>query len=148
MPSVDQVREKMYQVFSDNFEDVTVTEDGVVVFRAESTICLIDVIEWDPKIEGRNTLISLDASIVTDVKRSKALYEWVALSNDDFVFGHIVVRESDDKSLANIWFTHNILGDNFHADELLVATLSLLQTADQLDDEVMHTFGGTRMYNE
>lgn len=148
MPTVDQVREKMYQIYTDNFDDVSVTEDGMVAFRAESTICLIDVVEWDPKTEGRNTLISLDASIVSGVKRSKALYEWVALSNDDFIFGHIVVRESDDKSLADIWFTHNILGDNFNADELLVATLSLLQTADQLDDEVMHTFGGTRMFNE
>lgn len=148
MPTVDQVREKMYQMLNNIFDSVHISDDGTVALRKDSTICMIDVVEWDSESPGRNTIITLDASIVFGVKRSAALYEWVALRNDDYIFGHLVVRESDHKSLASIWFTHNLLGDFLGEAELFAAIVSLLETADQLDDEVMHTFGGTRMFDE
>lgn len=146
MPTVDQTRANVHQMFSKFIDDLHISDDGSVIFRHDSAICIIHVIEWNSEVEGRNTIVALNASVVSGVKRSKPLYEWIALSNDEFIFGHLVVRESTDKSLANIWFTHNLLGDYLDEAELMTATVALLKTADQLDDEVMHMFGGTRTF--
>lgn len=148
MTVVDQVREKMHQMLQNIFDNVHIDDDGTAVLRSGSAMCMIRVFEWDLESPGRNTIITLDASIVFGVKRSPALYEWVALQNDQYIFGHLVVRESNQKSLVDIWFTHNLLGDFLDEAEIDAAIMALLESADQLDDEAMHTFGGTRMFDE
>jgi hypothetical protein len=148
MTVVHQVREKMHQMLRNIYDYVHIDDDGTAIFSRGSTMCMIDVVEWDLKSPGRNTIITLDASIVFGVKRSPALYEWVALQNDRYIFGHLVVREAKQKSLADIWFTHNLLGDFLDEAEIDAAIMALLESADQLDDEAMHIFGGTRVFDE
>jgi len=148
MSTVDQVYANVHQFLNNNFTGIVIHDDKSVILRQESALCYIEVLEWNPETEGQNTLIRFLASVVWGVKRSPALYEWIALNNDEYYFGHLVVKETKEKELVDVWFAHNLLGDFLDEAELICAVTALLFTADQLDDEVMHTFGGKRAFEE
>jgi len=148
MPTVDQVYANVHQFLNNHGTGVVIMEDKSVVLRQGSALCIIDVHEWNYEVEGCNTIVSIDAAVVSGVKRSPALYEWIALNNEEYYFGHLVVRKTNEKELVDVWIVHNLLGDFLDEAEIVGAVRALLFTADQLDDEVMHTFGGKRTFDK
>lgn len=143
MPTVDQVKNKVLRMMAKNY-NITTDDDGDVILRHESAACSVSVSEWHPDDEGRNTLVQVSAPILWEVKRTAALYEWVATTGQSFIFGRTACNTGADVALTNIAFEHNILGDNLDEPELLATVTALIATANNLDDELQQKFGGKR----
>jgi hypothetical protein len=143
MPTVEQVKNKVLRMMAKNY-NITMADDGDVILRHESAALTVSVLEWQPDREGRNTVIQVSAPILWEVKRTAALYEWVATTGQEFIFGRTACNVSADSALTNIMFEHNILGDNLDEPELVATVTALISTANDLDDELQQKFGGKR----
>ena len=143
MPTVDQVKNKVLRMMAKNY-NITTDDDGDVILRHESAALSVSVLEWQPDREGRNTVIQISAPILWEVKRTAALYEWVATTGQSFIFGRTACNASADAALTHIAFEHNIFGDNLDEPELVATVAALISTANDLDDELQKKFGGKR----
>jgi len=143
MPTVDQVKNKVLRMMAKHY-NVSTDDDGDVILRHESAALIVSVSEWHPDEEGRNTVVQVSAPILWEVKRTAALYEWVATTGQSYLFGRTACNAGADASLTNVAFEQNILGDNLDEPELVATVTSLISTANNLDDELQKKFGGKR----
>jgi hypothetical protein len=143
MPTVEQVKNKVLRMMAKNY-NITMADDGDVILRHESAALTVSVSEWYPDEEGRNTVVQVSAPILWEVKRTAALYEWVATTGQSYLFGRTACNTGADASLTNVAFEHNILGDNLDEPELVATVTALISTANNLDDELQKKFGGKR----
>ncbi len=143
MPTFDQVKNKVLRMMAKNY-NITTADDGDVILRHESAALSVSVVEWHPDQEGLNTVVKVSAPILWEVKRTAALYEWVATTGQTYLFGRTACNAGADASLTNIAFEQNILGDNLDEPELVTTVTALLAIANNLDDELQKKFGGKR----
>ena len=123
---------------------ITTTDDETILLWHESAACSVKVAEFDKDEDGQNTVVKVSAPILWNVKRTPALYEWVATSGQAYIFGRVACNISSVESETNLEFEYNLLGDNLDEAELITAVLMLLTTANDLDDELQKKFGGKR----
>lgn len=148
MPTVDQVKNKVLRMLSAHM-DVRMDSDGDVVIRHESAVCWVSVDQWgEPTNEGRDIVVQVRAPIIWDAKRTSALYEWVATEGQKFMIGRVACNQAKDASLTNVFFEHNLFGDNLDEPEIVNVVLLVLTTANRLDDELVTKFGGRKSINE
>lgn len=143
MPTAEQVRNKVLRIMANKFTIKTTDDEEIMLFH-ESAACLVRVVDWDKEREGRNTLIQVSAPILWNVKRTPALYEWVATEGQTYDIGRIACNNSDKSGETNVEFEHNLLGDNLDEPELTTTVVQLLSQANDLDDELQRKFGGKR----
>ena len=143
MPTVEQVKNKVLRLMAKEFE-VSVDDDGDIVVRYESAICWVSVRDWHADKEGRNTIVQVRSPILWGVKVTPAVCQWVATEGQNYLFGSVSVGIDEGKSEGNLWFTHNLLGDNLDAPELETTVICVLGDANRLDDELQKKFGGKR----
>lgn len=145
MPTVDQVKMRVLQMLSSHM-DVRMGNDGDIVIRHESAVCLVSVDMWGdkPKNEGHDIIVQVRAPIIWNAKRTAALYEWVATSQNDYLIGRIACYEDNNPSLTNVFFEQNLFGDNLDEPEIVHTVVLVLSTANRLDDELVVKFGGKR----
>lgn len=143
MPTVDQVKNKVLKILASKFQ-VQADEDGDVIIHHDSTAVIVSVDEYS-KREGMQTVVKIQAMILRDVKRTPALYEWVATKGARRLIGHAVCFDSNNASYTDLNFVHNLMGDNLDENELLSGVLLVIATANELDDELQAKFGGKRL---
>lgn len=143
MPTVDQVRNKVLRILSSKMQ-VQTDEDGDVLIHHESVVASVTVDDWYPDTEGRQIIVQIRVPILWNVKRTPAVYEWVACSGSNYLMGHVRCLNADSASHTNLFMEHNLIGDNLDENELLNAVLHVIVTANELDDKLMSKFGGTR----
>ena len=118
-----------------------------ITFSDSSTRVNVNFQDWGTNKAGDpSTLVQLSSPILWEVDPSPALFEWVAKEGGKFYFGHVTVY--DDSSAPGKLFlmmSHTLLGDYLDEEELHWALYTMLQTADQLDDELKGKFGGKRL---
>jgi len=136
-------RSKVQQYLTRNFSSVNIDEDGDFSLRNGSARIFVRVVvregvDW--------THVSLWAPVLRGVKETPAVFEYVALHADDYVFGHLHAIRFDD-GIA-IGLSHNLLGDYLDEDELGRAVGGMLGVADEIDDELKTQFGGTRFHED
>ena len=117
-----------------------------VQFSDTSTQVSISVSDWGPGRDGEpRSLVNLSSPILWAVPKTPELFEWVAREGGRYYFGHVMaaddVRESGRIFLS---MNHTLLGDYIDEEELASALYAVLNTADQLDDELQKRFGGKR----
>lgn len=145
MPTVDQVKTRVLKMLSSHM-NVRMSNDGDVAIRHESTMCLVSVKPWGdtPTNEGHDIIVQVRAPIIWNAKRTAALYEWVATSQNDYLIGRIACYEDNNSSLTNVFFEQNLFGDNLDEPEIVHTVALVLSTANRLDDELVAKFGGKR----
>jgi hypothetical protein len=144
MPTVDQVKNKVLRMLSSQF-DVRTDSDGDIVIKHESAICWVGATQWNNNNEGRDIVVTVTAPVLWEVKRSPKLFEYVATKGQKYMIGRMACNDhKDDLSLTNLFFEYNLLADNLDEPELINATLLILSTANNLDDELQKEFGGKR----
>lgn len=142
MPSVDQVKNKVLRILASKLQ-VKTDEDGDVIIRYESTVGVVSVREFGDD-DGIRVIVQVRAIVLWDVKRTPALYEWVATEGTNYLIGHVRCFESQNSGNTNLWLEHNLVGDNLDENELMSAVGFVLNQADELDDELQAKFGGRR----
>jgi hypothetical protein len=147
MPTVDQVKMRVLKMLSSHM-DVRMDDDGDILIRHESAVCWVSVNQWGKSTnEGHDIVVQVRAPIIWDVKRTPALYEWVATEGQGFVIGNAACTEDSDPSLTNVFLKHNLIGDNLDEPEIVHTVGLVLSTANQLDDELVVKFGGRKSIN-
>lgn len=143
MPTVEQVRNKVLRILASNFQ-VKMDDDGDVLITNESAVGSVMVREWFAGQEGREIIVKIQAPILWDVKRTPAVYEWVACTGSGYMLGHVRCLNAKSASHTNLVLEHNLIGDNLDENELINAVALVMILANELDDQLMPKFGGTR----
>jgi hypothetical protein len=117
-----------------------------VRFNDVSTQIHIRVIDWGKNRDGEpQTLVRVSAPLLRGVQPSPALYEYLAREAPNYWFGNIRVWDDEEtKGMVSMTFGHTLLGDFLDEEELRVAVSRVLNSADELDDELQKRFGGKR----
>lgn len=140
--SLLEIKDKVQRYLLDmGLHGVEVLPDGYT-FRYGSTRLFIRLEE---RGEGEDafTPIVLTAPMVSDIKPSPELFEYVARNTDSKLFGHLGLHEDKDRGVMQIVFSHTLLGDFLDPKELEHAVGAVASTANQLDDELAAKFGGS-----
>jgi hypothetical protein len=137
------VRGKIQQYLTQNFNNVTIDKDGDYSLRHGSS--RIFVRAWT-KEDVDWTVVNLEVPLLFEVKETPAVFEYIALHADDYIFGHLNARRAD--SGVMVYLSHSLLGDYLDEAELVQATGAMISVADNLDDELKLQFGGKRFHEE
>lgn len=132
------VRLRARQYLEDRFGAVRVNEDGDVSLRHESVRIFVkantrDAIDW--------TWLALEVPLLFDIPEAAAVFEYVALHADDYVFGHLNAHRTDTGLV--LFLSHALLGDHLDAPELIKAVAFMLANADKVVGDLRSQFGGT-----
>ncbi len=141
MTTLLEVKDKVQRYLTEVFR-VEVDSDGDFVIRGESAAVWVrcSVLE---AAKSQPTIVSVFARIISGVTPTPELFEYVATSADNYVFGHLSLNKEDEGTYG-IWMTHTLLGDYLDAEEVRSAVGAILVTVDDLDDELKARFGGRR----
>ena len=122
-------------------------ETIAVNFTDSSTRVDLTFTAWGKnKVGDDSTLVQLSCPLLWEVDPTPALFEWLGRQGGKYYFGHVAAY--DDQSAEGKLFLamkHTLLGDYLDEEELHWALHTMLQTADQLDDELQQKFGGKRL---
>jgi hypothetical protein len=123
---------------------ITTTDDETILLWHESAACSVKVREFDKDEDGQNTVVKVSAPILWNVKRTPALYEWVATEGTAYRIGYVRAVPEEDAGTVSLMFRYAMLADYLDEDELSTAMWTVIGTADDLDDELQQKFGGKR----
>ena len=117
-----------------------------VKFTDVSTQVHVRIIDWGKNKDGEpRSLVRVSAPLLRGVQPTPALYEYLARESPSFWFGNIRVWDDEEtKGMVSMTLGHTLLGDFLDEDELRVALFQILNSADELDDELQKRFGGKR----
>lgn len=149
MATVEQTMMKVQRIMTGPMDlQVTLTKDVFIVrFKDVSTAVHVRVQEWAKDREGNpQTLVLISALILSGVKPTPALYEWVARNGGSRWFGHVEVYDDEEPGTVYLLMSHTLLGDYLDEKELDTAIGSVLTSADEWDDELQKMFGGKRLF--
>jgi hypothetical protein len=137
------VKDKVQRYLTDDFlNHVEVDSDGDFSARHGSARIFIRVVEHG---EDR-TLVTLMVPLILEVQHSSDLYKHIALHSTDYLFGSMGLVDRGDH--CDIMLTHVLLGDFLDPAELKDAVGFMLTSAEELDDELQKSFGGTRFHED
>jgi len=117
-----------------------------VTFTDTSTAVRIRVRDWGTDSEGEpRSVVLINSLILSQVKPSPALYEWVARQGGSKWFGHIeVYDDTAEPGTVYLLMSHTLLGDYLDEKELSAAMWGVLHAANDWDEELQKQFGGKR----
>ena len=117
-----------------------------VQFSDASTQVSMTVADWGPGRDGEpRSLVNISSPILWAVPPSPALFEWIAREGGQYFFRHVSAADDvRDQGKVFLSMNHTLLGDYIDEEELASAMYAVLNTADQLDDELQKRFGGRR----
>jgi len=122
--------------------EYTSAADGAFLVPYETTLVTIRVASIPVGDGNLMTIIRLWALVAVEVPASPQLYRYIALSNEDFLFGGLAAAE--ERSLTKVYFNYSILAEHLDEAEFGNAIAVVAKTADSLDETVTHSFGGRR----
>ena len=137
--STEATASKVQRILSENLGSVRVGKDGEFILKNGSSVGFVTVKNWGDD----ETIVKVWSPVLTKVKPTPKLYEWVATSGQERYFAHVRIVEQDAKNVMII-LEHDLLGDYLDPDELMSTVLSVMLGADEWDDELQKMFGGER----
>lgn len=136
---VQQLRDRVQRLLIDQHGSVSIDRDGDFFVRRGSSVTYVRIMPWGDS----STLVKVWTIMVTGVPLTPDVYRWVAVDGQSYWFGHARVVEGEDGT-GRIQFEHVLLGDVLDADELHAAVQGVSSSGDELDDDLVARFGGTR----
>lgn len=120
-------------------------ETMVLTFSDASTAVFLRVFELGSAKDGSpRSVVWISVPILIGVPATPQLFEWVAKSQVDFVFGRLELAAREGPETMDLAMTHSLLANYLDEPELRAAVYGLLSTADELDDSLVERFGGKR----
>jgi hypothetical protein len=104
------------------------------VLRQGSAAATVDIQAW----EGES-VVKTWSLVVTDIKPTPDLYEYLLRLNAEQQFGAFALDPDND-----IVLSHTIIGDTLDPEELHSSVKAIARSADRYDDEIVQRFGGLR----
>jgi len=148
MATVEQTMMKVQRILTGPMKlRIEMQGDTLYVrFSDASTQVSLRVTDWGPGRDGESrALVSISSPILWSVPPTPELYEWIARDGGRYYFGHVQAADDmRDQGKLFLSMNHTLLGDYLDEEELASAMYAVLNTADQLDDELQKRFGGKR----
>ena len=117
-----------------------------VTFTDTSTQVNLSVADWGVSKDGEpRALVRISSPILWSVQPTPELYEWIAREGGIYYFGHVTAADDiRDAGKVFLAISHTLLGDYLDEEELASAMYGVLNTANDLDDQLQKRFGGKR----
>ena len=148
------VKDKVQRFAKQLFNVVELNDDGSLSVPYESTHVFLevhDVSSTDAEFAAfrkehdlSNTIVSIWAMVLLEVKGSNDFFKWIALEGQGFDYGSFRAIELED-GRYNLIFRNTLAGDNLDAGELKESLLCVATTADNFDEELKNKFGGNKV---
>lgn len=130
----DKTRDYLHTLFG----EVNVTKmDGTFALQEGSTFVYVRSFP----IGERKTAVEIFSYVVIDVKVTEELMRYLLTYNLRLMFGGFGLS-IDESGKGAVVLTHTILGDGMDRDELYASVSAIARVADDLDDQIVATFGG------
>ena len=141
MPTIADIQQRVHTYLPKFVRSYETTDNGVIAIREGSARVFISCLDWG---DG-NVLVDIRALVAIDVPPSPELFKWVAESSYNVGALNTV---DNDKGLVDIFLSHKLLGDFMDPDEFEIAVVLVGRTANQIDDEIKATYGGSRFHED
>jgi len=128
-------RAKVFEYVS-SFDEVDMEEDGTASLQYGSARVYITVDTFDED----EAVVKVCAKVVSGAKPTPELYHTLATHQSEV--GHLYAVEEPDGTVT-INFSHSLLGEFLNPAELRMTIVAVAYAADQLDDGLAASFGGT-----
>lgn len=141
MGDMSRVKQNVANFLRDLGVRAVLESSGAFSVGHGSARCFINV--WSPRPEDPTvpSIIQLNIPLLADIEESPEANQYVAFHADDYIFGHLSLGR-DDFGKVNVHMTHHLLGDETTEEEFGRVLMSMLGTADDLDDQLQAEFGG------
>lgn len=140
MSVVATTKEKVQRILPD-LGNPMLDSQGRLSLQCGSARIFVEVEE----LGSDQSWVRLTCPLLQEITPSPALFEYVAMNADRFKYGALSATK-DDQGQVHLWMTHGLLGTYLDPDELKIAVSLLVQSADELDDELKARFGGVRFH--
>lgn len=141
MITVDEVRNKVQRILTEELGRVEIDRDGDFVVYHESTVTFIKVYAFN-ETDDADIIVRCECPMLVDVPLTPELYKWVATLGQAFQIGSCWLNPNDDEKSGWLYFRYAIVGNDLDPNELLGALYRTVFTADDLDDMLKREFGG------
>jgi hypothetical protein len=128
------------------FNSVQIDSDGDYSVRHDSARLFMRVVQPGDQ-DDSPTFVVLWTPLLRGVNDGPDLHKYIAYHADDYRFGHLSLHRNTDGT-TSVLFTHQLLGDYLDEAELGYASVGMVRTADEIDDQIQAQFGGTRFHEK
>jgi hypothetical protein len=139
------VQAKVQQFLTSIYGTATIDSDGDFTVRRGSARGFLRVIGPEDNSD-RPVFVSIFVPVLRGAIETPELHKWIAYQGND-VYGRYSLSESDDGTV-DLMLTHVLLGDYLDEAEVGYAVGWIMQTADEVDEELQQKFGGRRFHEE
>lgn len=130
----EKTREYLHTLFGE--VNVTTTDDTLVL-QEGSTFVYARVFP----IGDKKTGVEIFSYVVVDVAVTEELMRYLLTYNLRLILGAFGLAIGEDRK-ATVVLSHSILGETMSRAELYASVSAIARVADDLDDEIVKTFGG------
>ncbi len=122
--------------------NVTVFEESFIL-QEGSTFVYVRVLP----VGAKQSCVEVSSHVVVDVDVTEALMRFLLTNNLRLTLGGFALA-IDEKGKGTVILSHTILGETMSKEELFVSVSAIARVADDLDDQIVTTFGGRTALTE
>ena len=143
MGNKEAIKAKLQQYLANIYGTVTIDSDGDFTFRHESARGFVRVIGRDG--DGP-TFVNIFIPVLIGVSDSPELHRWIAYRSED-IYGSFALKQHSDGRI-DLMLEYALLGDYLDEPEIGYALTWLMQTANEVDEDLQSKFGGSRFHEK
>ena len=148
MPDVKSVHEKVNEFLCDRWKTSIGAEENswIIEYEMVSIYLRIREIEWFTDDWDSAIVVELSSIILFDVECSNKLFEHIARTNGDSLFGAIFATASswnETEGYCDLVMNHRLMGNHLTKDELSLSIVALGVVMEEFRKEYLEMFGGT-----
>ena len=148
MSDVLSVNQKVNEFLCGRWETSVGAEENswIVKYESVSIYLRIREIEWFTDNWDNAIVVELSSIILFDVECSGKLFEHIARTNGDSLFGAIFATASswnETEGYCDLVMNHRLMGNDLTKDELNLSIVALGVVMDEFRKEYLEMFGGT-----
>ena len=148
MSDVISVNKKVSEFLCGRWETSVGAEENswIVKYESVSIYLRIREIEWFTDNWDNAIVVELSSIILFDVECSSKLFEHIARTNGDSLFGAIFATASswnETEGYCDLVMNHRLMGNDLTKDELNLSIVALGVVMEEFRKEYLEMFGGT-----
>jgi hypothetical protein len=135
-----KIREALFVLFGEI--NVTVFEESFIL-QEGSTFVYVRALP----VGATQSCVEISSYVVVDVEVTEALMHFLLTTNTRLTLGGFGLS-IDEQGKGTVVLSHTILGETLSKEELFVSVSAIARVADDLDDQIVATFGGRTAITE
>ncbi len=148
MPDVKSVNKKVKEFLCERWEATRGAEKNswVVEYETVTLYLRIREIDWYTDDWDHAVIVEFSSIILFDVECTKELFEHIARTNGDSLFGAIFATASslsEEEGYCDLIMNHRLMGNCLTKDELNLSIVALGVVMEEFRKEYLELFGGT-----